>query len=67
MQERAQGWNITPLTDHSVAHIVVYASSSALNGMRGKPAADTVVLEVGMEPTRAVSRTPSRRSSPATR
>jgi hypothetical protein len=27
MQERAQGWNITPLPAHPVAHIVVYASS----------------------------------------
>ena len=27
MQERAQGWNITPLPVHPVAHVVVYASS----------------------------------------
>lgn len=27
MQERAQGWNITPLPAHPIAHIVVYASS----------------------------------------
>ena len=26
MQDRAQGWNITPLPDHPVAHMVVYAS-----------------------------------------
>ena len=27
IRERAQGWNITPLPDHPVAHIVAYASS----------------------------------------